>query len=137
MKAFFKYLGYGLALLSAAGIIYGIGVFFANIQSSLKEVANTVSDIKQEQTDQSKKIKSIEYEVTTISTTQSQQGMFNKAIDRSYSDHLKKSKELIDEYVKYLEMQKEQEKQDEKKKTYMDSISRNALKDINVNIKRK
>ena len=119
MKVVLKYLGYFALVAGCVGTIYGIGVFFANIQSDIKHVMNTVSDIKIEQTDQGKKIKSIEYEVLEISNAQGKQGMFNNAIDKSYKEHLKKSKELIDEYTKYLEMKV----QDEKKKSYyLDTI---------------
>jgi peptidoglycan hydrolase CwlO-like protein len=112
------YIGYFLAVVSAIGIIYGIGVFFANIQSDIKTVVNTLTEIKTEQTDQSAKIKSIEYEVISISDIQAKQGSFNNAIDKSYRDHLKMSKDLIDEYTKYLEMQIE----NGGKKSYIDSI---------------
>lgn len=115
----FKYIGYFLAVASAIGVIYGIGVFFANIQSDIKQVVNTVSEIKTEQIDQSDKIKSIEYEVSSISDIQSKQESFNRVINKNYSDHLNKSKELIDEYTNYLKMQIEE---NEKKKDYMDSI---------------
>jgi hypothetical protein len=109
MKRILKYLGYFSAVAGAVATVYYIGVFFANIQSDIKQVVNTVSEIKTEQTDQSEKIKSIEYEVKDISSLQVKQGSFNNAIDRSYRDHLKKSKDLIDEYTKYLEMQIEKQ----------------------------
>jgi peptidoglycan hydrolase CwlO-like protein len=112
------YIGYFLAVVSAIGIIYGIGVFFANIQSDIKTVVNTLSEIKSEQTNQSEKIKSIEYKVISISSVQAKQGSFNNAIDKSYRDHLKMSKDLIDEYTKYLEMQIE----NGSKKSYIDSV---------------
>ena len=112
------YIGYFLAVVSAIGIKYGIGVFFANIQSDIKTVVNTLSEIKSEQTNQSEKIKSIEYKVISISSVQAKQGSFNNAIDKSYRDHLKMSKDLIDEYTKYLEMQIE----NGSKKSYIDSV---------------
>ena len=118
MKLFLKYLGYFSAVAGCIGTIYGIGVFFANIQSDIKAVANTVSDIKTEQIDQSGKIESIEFEVIEISALQLKQGLFNRAIDKSYRDHLRMSKDLIDEYTKYLELQIE----NEKKKNFTDSI---------------
>jgi septal ring factor EnvC (AmiA/AmiB activator) len=110
MRIILKYLGYFSAVAGSFTIIYALGVFFANIQSDIKTVVNTLTEIKAEQEDQSKKIKNIEYEVISIGETQKSQMAFDHAIDRSYSDHLKKSKELIDEYLKYLEMQKEEEK---------------------------
>jgi hypothetical protein len=119
MKVILKYIGYFSAVVGAATTIYFIGVFFANLQSDIDHVINTVSDIKTEQIDQSEKIKSIEYEVTEISSIQLKQGSFNNAIDRSYRDHLKMSKDLIDEYTKYLELQIE----NEKKKSFIDSVS--------------
>ena len=119
MKLILKYLGYFSAVVGAVTTVYFIGVFFANIQSDIKAVANTVSDIKTEQTDQSGKIKSIEFEVIEISALQLKQGLFNRAIDKSYRDHLRMSKDLIDEYTRYLEMQIE----NEKKKNFSDSAS--------------
>lgn len=110
MKLLLKYLGYFSAIAGALATIYGVAVFFTNMQSNIKAVANTVTEIKMEQSDQSKKIESIEYEVMSISNVQLKQGLFNRAIDKSYGDHLRKSKDLIDEYVKYLELQKEDEK---------------------------
>ena len=110
MKIILKYIAYFALVAGCIGTIYGIGVFFANIQSDIKAVANTVSDIKLEQTDQSGKIESIEFEVIEISALQLKQGLFNRAIDKSYRDHLRMSKDLIDEYTRYLEMQIENEK---------------------------
>jgi hypothetical protein len=56
--------------------------------------------------------------VISISSVQAKQGSFNNAIDKSYRDHLKMSKDLIDEYTKYLEMQIE----NGSKKSYIDSV---------------
>lgn len=128
MKLLLKYLGYFALVAGCVGTIYGIGTFFANIQSDIKQVVNTVSEIKLEQTDQSEKIKSIEFEVKDISDLQEKQGSFNNAIDRSYRDHLKKSKDLIDEYTKYLEFQIE----NEKKKSYIDSVSSTIKHDFKI-----
>ena len=128
MKIFIKYLGYFSAVVGAITTIYFIGVFFANLQSDIKAVVNTVSDIKTEQTDQSEKIKSIEFEVKDIGDLQAKQGMFNNAIDRSYREHLKKSKELIDEYTKYLELQIE----NEKKKNFTDSVLNSREYEIGI-----
>ena len=119
MKIILKYLGYFSAVVGAVTTIYFIGVFFANLQNSIDKIGNSVVEVNTKVTDQGGKIESIEYEVKEISSIQIKQGSFNNAIDRSYRDHLKMSKDLIDEYTKYLEMQIE----NEKKKSFSDSVS--------------
>jgi hypothetical protein len=111
-RLIFKYLSYFALVLGVAASIYKIGGFFANMQNDIDQSKNTLVDIKLEQTEQSKEIKDIKFEMMEITDVQEKQRSFNSAIDRSWSDHLKKSKELIDEYTKYLEMKV----QDEKKK---------------------
>jgi preprotein translocase subunit SecF len=119
MKPLLKYLGYFSAVAGAVTTIYFIGVFFANLQNSIDKIGNSVIKLDDKVTTQGGKIESIEYEVKEISSVQLKQGSFNNAIDRSYRDHLKKSKDLIDEYTKYLELQIE----NEKKKSFTDSVS--------------
>jgi uncharacterized membrane protein YhiD involved in acid resistance len=118
MKIILKYLGYFSAATGAIYTIYLVSAFFVNMQNSIEKTMNTSAKIELEQTNQSEKIKSIEYEVIQINAAQSKQKSFNFAIDKSWSDHLKKSKDLIDEYTKYLELQI----QEEKKKNFRDSV---------------
>ena len=128
MKTILKYLGYFSAVVGAVTTIYFIGVFFANLQNSVERIGNSVVRLEDKVTTQGGKIESIEYEVKEISSIQLKQGSFNNAIDRSYRDHLKKSKDLIDEYTKYLEMQIE----NEKKKNYIDSVSSTIKHDFRI-----
>ena len=126
MSTLLKYLGYFSAVVGAVTTIYFIGVFFANLQNSIDKIGNSVVEVNTKVTDQGGKIESIEYEVKEISSIQLKQGSFNNAIDRSYRDHLKMSKDLIDEYTKYLEMQIE----NEKKKSFSDSVSQTIKYDF-------
>ena len=126
MKILLKYLGYFSAVVGAVTTIYFIGVFFANLQNSVERIGNSVVRLEDKVTTQGGKIESIEYEVKEISSIQIKQGSFNNAIDRSYRDHLKMSKDLIDEYTKYLEMQIE----NEKKKSFSDSVSQTIKYDF-------
>ena len=128
MKLTVKYLGYFALVSGIAGTIYGLGVFFTNIQSDLKHVVNTLTEIKTTVTDQNEEIKGIKYEMMEITDVQDRQKVVIYAIDKSWSDHLKKSKSLIDEYTRYLEMQV----QDEKKKKYSDSVSSNIEHRIKI-----
>ena len=126
MKIILKYLGYFSAVVGAVTTIYFIGVFFANLQNSIDKIGNSVVEVNTKVTTQGGKIESIEYEVKEISSIQIKQGSFNNAIDRSYRDHLKMSKDLIDEYTKYLEMQIE----NENKKSFSDSVSQTIKYDF-------
>jgi len=126
MKTILKYLGYFSAVVGAVTTIYFIGVFFANLQNSIDKIGNSIVRLEDKVTTQGGKIESIEYEVKEISSIQIKQGSFNNAIDRSYRDHLKMSKDLIDEYTKYLEMQIE----NEKKKSFSDSVSQTIKYDF-------
>ena len=126
MKTILKYLGYFSAVVGAVTTIYFIGVFFANLQNSIDKIGNSIVRLEDKVTTQGGKIESIEYEVKEISSIQIKQGSLNNAIDRSYRDHLKMSKDLIDEYTKYLEMQIE----NEKKKSFSDSVSQTIKYDF-------
>jgi preprotein translocase subunit SecF len=126
VKIFLKYIGYFSAVVGATATIYFIGVFFANLQNSIEEIGNSVVEVKADVSDVKTKVESIDWRVRDLTTIQEKQGSFNRSIDQSYKEHLKKSKDqlnqsqdLIDEYTKYLELQIE----NEKKKSFIDSVS--------------